>query len=871
MDRTLRGEDETGLCRARFALNSLNATLSSESIPTGFARAAAQFAGRIAVSAPGGQWTYAELDRRSRFFAAEILERLGENSEPVALLMEHAAPLIAAIFGVLKANKIYLALDPNHPAEQLAAMLASSGANLLLADKSNLPLANSFASGQLKIMQVAGNFSGDLPRINFPGISAEAGAWLMFTSGSTSAPKGVWQNHRGIMHEAEIYAELAGITPEDRVSLLTSCGLSASGATLFAALLSGATLCPFHVRSQGVERLADWLRSERITIFHSVPTIFRHLARATNGKNSFGSVRLVRLGGEPVLRGDVEIFRQQCPDNCRLVQSLSSTETGIISTFTMDKHTVLQNQRVPSGHAVRGVEIFLVDEKNQPVQNGGEGKIAVRSARLRQGYWRQPELTAEKFLPDGRDPNVRIFISNDVGRFLPDGSLEYLGRADQLVKIRGQRVDLSEVEAALLATELVKEVVVTARADESGEKRLAAYVVPRAGASASAQNFRRELYTQLPEYMIPQDIVALEKLPWTAAGKIDRQALPPPPENRPPARRGSEPRDLVESQLARIWQSVLGLPRIDRHDDFFDLGGTSIQSAEVLARIEESFGAALSPSTLVEHSTIERLAGLIAGYVVIPSPRPLVPLRAADAGRPLFLIHSGQGDVASYGLLARRLPGRPIYGLQSVGLQGESWPLMSISAMARRYLPDIIASDPAGPYLLGATCMGGMVAFELAHMLVRQGRKVGLLALFDVPYPLPKWQHHDWIERLYGPIRDPVRDAFRMLRWSIIRAGGLGHNPHRLPAYRRFVAHMNSRANRSYKPEFFPGAMTLFITAESKSPREDLRLVMRRYAQDARVVSIPGHRSGLFVRPAVDELARQLQNALELAEGKGPP
>jgi acyl-coenzyme A synthetase/AMP-(fatty) acid ligase len=151
------------------------------------------------------------------------------------------------------------------------------------------------------------------------------------------------------------------------------------------------------------------------------------------------------------------------------VQSLSSTETGIISTFTMDKHTVLQNERVPSGHAVRGVEIFLVDEKNQPVQNGGEGKIAVRSARLRQGYWRQPELTAEKFLSDGRDPNVRIFISNDVGRFLPDGSLEYLGRADQLVKIRGQRVDLSEVEAALLATELVKEVVVTARADESGK------------------------------------------------------------------------------------------------------------------------------------------------------------------------------------------------------------------------------------------------------------------------------------------------------------------------------------------------------------------------------------------------------------------
>jgi pimeloyl-ACP methyl ester carboxylesterase len=327
----------------------------------------------------------------------------------------------------------------------------------------------------------------------------------------------------------------------------------------------------------------------------------------------------------------------------------------------------------------------------------------------------------------------------------------------------------------------------------------------------------------------------------------------------------------VESQLARIWQSVLGISGIGRHDDFFDLGGTSIQSAEVLARIAELFGASLSPSTLVEHSTIERLAGLVAGYVVIPSPKPLVPLRAADAGRPLFLIHSGQGDVATYGLLTRRLPGRPIYGLQSIGLQGESWPLMSISAMAQRYLAEIVAKDPTGPYLLGATCMGGMVAFELAQMLIRQGRKVGLLALFDVPYPLPKWQHHDRTERLYGPIRDPVRDAFRMLRWFIVRSAGLGRSQHSLTAYRRFVGNMNSRANRSYKPAFFPGAMTLFITAETKYPREDLRLAMRRYAQDSRVIPIPGNRSGLFVQPAVDELARQLQGCLELAGGKESP
>jgi amino acid adenylation domain-containing protein len=872
--RALRGEDETRLRHVRFPLKtsaeSLNAILSSESIPSRFAQAIARFAARIAVSAPAGQWTYAELDRRSNFIAAKIISQLGEVSEPVALLMDHDAPLIAAILGALKANKIYLALDPNHPPEQLAAMLANSGAKLLLTNNKNLALANSLASKELKIFPGAESFPGDLPRANFPEIHADADAWLMFTSGSTSAPKGVWQNHRGIVHEAEIYAELIGLTPDDRVSLLASCGLSASGATLFATLITGATLGLFHVRSQGVERLADWLPRERITIFHSVPTVFRHLARAADGKNSFETLRLVRLGGEPVLRGDVEMFRRQCPDNCRFVQSLSSTETGMISTFAMDKQTVVKNPRVPSGYAVRGAEIFLVDEKNEPLKNGGEGKIAVRSARLRQGYWRQPELTEEKFLPDGRDPNFRIFISNDLGKFLPDGALEHLGRADQLVKIHGQRVDLGEVETALLATERVKEAVVIALEDESGEKRLAAYIVPRPGANVSSQNSRRELRAQLPDYMIPNDFVVLEKLPQTPGGKIDRRALPlpPTPANKNGLGRGQRPRDVVETRLARIWELVLNFSPVGRTDDFFELGGTSLQSVEVLLHIEELFGVSLPPSTLAEHSTIEKMAVLLVDHAVIPSPSPLVKLRDGAGGRPLFLIHSGQGDVASYGLLTRRLPGRPIYGLQSVGLHGESWPLMSVSAMARCYLPEIIAQDPTGPYLIAGTCMGGMVALELAQLLVQQGRQVGLLALLDSLHPRQSWGHHEWREKFYGVLRDPVRDAFRRLRWSIIHASGLGRGTRWLPSYRRFVTHMNSRANRSYKPKPYPGAITIFITADTKFVGEDLRFSMQRYAKESHVITIPGNRIKLFIKPAVDELARQLQSRLESAENK---
>jgi thioesterase domain-containing protein len=193
---------------------------------------------------------------------------------------------------------------------------------------------------------------------------------------------------------------------------------------------------------------------------------------------------------------------------------------------------------------------------------------------------------------------------------------------------------------------------------------------------------------------------------------------------------------------------------------------------------------------------------------------------------------------------------------------------MSVPAMARRYLPEIISKDPTGPYLLGGTCMGGMVAFELAQMLVRQGREVALLAMLDVRHPLKSWQHHQLKERIYASLRDPVRDGFRILRWSIARSAGLTRNARRLPAYRRFVAHMNSLANRSYTPKFYPGAATLFVSVETKFPREDLRLLMRRHLQESKIITIPGNRSGLFIQPAVDELARQLEICLDLAERK---
>lgn len=837
----------------------------SVSIPGRFAEAAARFDAHTAIVAPAAQWTYRELDERSSAIALAIRERCGKDSTVVALLMEHDAPLIAGVLGALKAGKVYHVLDPNHPTETLAAVLGVSGAKLLIADEANWRMATSLAAAQLALLQITEDFFSVRPMGKLPEVSEADPAWLMFTSGSTSSPKGVWQDHRGLLAEAQVYAELISLTTADRLALVASLGLSASGATLFAALLNGATLCPFHVRSQGVERLADWLRRERITVFHSVPTIFRQLAQTPVARQSFENVRLVRLGGEPVLGDDVELFRQFSRDDCRLMQSFSSTETGMISTFAISRSTEVPGQKLPAGRPVRGVEVMLLDEENQPLNNGGEGRIAVCSRHLRQGYWRQPELTAERFVADPRDPDSRMFISNDVGRFLLDGTLAHLGRVDQQIKIRGQRVDLEEVEAALRAVEGVEDAAVQALTEPSGETQLVAYLISREQGAELFRACLAALRTRLPHYMIPSRVVWLDKLPQTASGKVDRRALPPPPAQCQPELApdpGPKPRDGIERKVARVWETVLGINSLSRTQDVFDLGANSLQATEALVALEETFGVVLSPANLIEHSTVESQAALIADHMVVRSPRSLVCLRAAESGRPLFLVHSGHGDVATYAQLARRLPGRPIYGLQAAGMQGESWPQMSVRAMARRYLPEIQGADPTGPYLLGGTCMGGLVAFELACLLVKQGKEVRLLGLLDTTAPPFGGRRSPWNEMLL----DPLRDTLRIARWAVLRSLGYGRSGSSLPAYRHFIGSITSRARYYYRPGFYPGTITAFATAETPYPRGDRRKLMSRHAQSMRWITIPGRREDLFLKPAVDELAQQFEACLQEAE-----
>jgi amino acid adenylation domain-containing protein len=837
------------------------------SIPARFRQMAELHPSRMALG--GGAWqpTYAELDVATNRLANFLISSGGKAGDRVALLMRHDAQLIAAALAVLKAGRIVVVLNPTDPPARFKQILDDAEPSLIVADFSNENLAGQIAQKKQTVLCFEKQNSGPAhdPEIK---IEPTGIAWLIYTSGSTGRPKGVMQTHRNIAHNVLRLSRGMDLKAEDRVILLASPSGGQGAATTWCALLKGAALFPFPIKEKGATGLKRWMLENKITVYVSSTSVFRSFVKTLDAADRFPDTRLVRFGSEAATANDFAAFQKHFSDKSVLLNSLSSSETGNITQnrFGHDYHAV--ENRLPVGWPSNGIEILLLDENGQKVRDGETGEIIVRSNYLSPGYWHNELLTAERFSQNG--DGVRAFRSGDLGRRTVGGSLIFMDRKDAQIKINGYRVELFEIEDALTQLPEVEGAFVSARTMPNGDNQLVAHVIPRARQNCTAEILRNALHKSLPAYMTPAHFLFVEKFPLTPNGKIDREALPLPPDNKKNLRRSERPRDIVESRLTKIWESALGISPIGRHDDFFDLGGTSLQSVEVLLLIEEFFDASLPPSILTEYNTIEKLAAVIAGYVVIDSPSPLVLLHEANGGRPLFLVHSGQGDVTTYGPLSRRLQDRPVYGLQSVGLHGESWPLMSVPAMARRFLPEIISKDPTGPYLLAGTCMGGMVAFELAQMLVRQGREVALLALLDSSHPLPSWQHHEWKEKIYGSLRNPVRDAFRILRWFAIRRAGLGRRTRWLPAYRRFVTHMNSRAYHSYQPDSWPGNLTLFLTAETKFPKEDRRLLMSRYARATNTITIPGNRAGLFIKPAVDELARQLQACLESAEDKRP-
>jgi amino acid adenylation domain-containing protein len=537
----------------------------------------------VALVFEGEELTYAELDRRANRIANH-LRGLGVGPDVrVALCVERSADMVVGLLGVLKAGGAYVPLDPEYPAERLAYMLQDSGAAVLLTQERLRELLPEHAGPVVCLDEDAALLAWSTER---PGVevSPEHLAYVIYTSGSTGRPKGVMVEHASLANHTAWQIAAFGVGTQDRVLQRTSISFDASVWEIWTTLSAGAQLRLLPPGDQRDPRaIGRAIREGAVTIAQFVPSLLHAVLDALEESAELGC-RYLFCGGEP-LPADL-VRRARAHGVARVVNLYGPTEATIDATWHESDHAV--ERSLPIGRPIRNTRVYVLSARGEPVPVGVAGELYIGGAGLARGYLNRPELTAERFVEDPFNavPGARMYRTGDLGRWLPDGTIEFLGRTDQQVKIRGFRIELGEIEARLAEHPVVRDTVVLAREDAPGEKRLVAYVV--SGAQIGAEALRTHLLECLPEYMVPAAYVQLDELPRTPNGKVDRKALPAP-EGDAYARSGYEaPLGPVEETLAGIWAEVLGVERVGRWDDFFQLGGHSLLAVTLIERMRRA-------------------------------------------------------------------------------------------------------------------------------------------------------------------------------------------------------------------------------------------------------------------------------------------
>ena len=589
---------------------------------------------QLAVLANDGAFSYRAIDHIAERVARAIGGQQLPNSGPIAILLPQSAQTLAALLGCLKAGYSFLVLPPTFPLPRLRAIWADARSPLLLTDSHHWQQALAIATTPaqcLNLEQLAASKPASTSNATTTS-DASALAALFYTSGTTGEPKGVMWSQTLVLHTARQNQMLYGLTPQDRIAILTSFGFGAAMTLGFAALLNGATVCLVDEHLNDPSALLCQLQQQTVTVLGLPPVgLLRQImdmlehGSATGGglDRELLALRLVLLGGQPLRRQDVMRFYHCFGEQVMLRYRLAGSETMLMCDLPITPQTVYPGDDVPVGYAAPDKEILLLDEDRQPVKLGEIGEIVVRSRYLAAGYWQAPMLTAATFLVDPTDADQRLCFTGDMARMTPEGLLFHLGRKDNMVKVRGYRVQLEAVEAALIRLNAIDEAVVVAHATRNGEQQLLAYYTSKANPPPTTTALRQALLAHLPAFMLPARFIALASLPRNATGKLDRAALPPPGAERPAL--GTPfvaPRSEQEQQIADLWAELLAVDEVGVDDNFFELGGDSISLLRISTLLSQRFGYTI-PTRYYTMPTIRYLAqGLTTATADLPATMP---------------------------------------------------------------------------------------------------------------------------------------------------------------------------------------------------------------------------------------------------------
>jgi amino acid adenylation domain-containing protein len=716
----------------------------------------------VAVTYQDDSLTYAQLNSRANRLARYLRASDVGPEDVVALLGRRTPDLLAAILAVMKAGAAYLPLNPSDPSQRHARLVLQSGSVMALAAGEFL----SGLSGAIESVHPAQrppvncleeSLQRDFNEEDLPTPSVARNlAYVIYTSGSTGEPKGAMLEQAGMINHIFAKIKDLDLRSSDVTAQTASQCFDISVWQFLAALVVGGRV---HIVKDELTRdpigLLNEVTRAGVTVLETVPSLLRGMTDELDVISreglSLSQLRWMLVTGEAL---EPELCRNwfEIYPSVPLLNAYGPTEcSDDVSHFVVDAATVEEQRCVPIGYPVSNMRLYVLDGKLYPVPQGVAGELYVGGIGVGRGYLNDPAQTAEAFIPDpfGPDAGARLYRTGDLVRHRL-GNLEFLGRIDHQVKVRGHRIELREIEAVLQKHAAVRQSLVIAREETPGQKQLVAYVVGQERVPVNVTELREFLKESLPEYMIPAAFVVLDAVPLNANGKVDRKALPEPERvDLVSEETYLAPRNVLELQLAQIWQAILAVEQVGVRDNFFDLGGHSLLAVRLIAQIRKRIGQELPLATLIEAATIERLAAFLSEQDAKRQRSPLVSIQPKGTHTPFFCVHPGSGNVLCYLSLAQRLGSEwPFYGLQDPNTledpeqQSTSNFELPLETMAAQYLEAVRAVQPKGPYLLGGWSFGGFVAYEMAQQLRNRGEEVSLLAILDT-----------------GPVFEIMRDA----------------------------------------------------------------------------------------------------------------
>ena len=849
--------------------------------------------GRCAVECDGRLLTYRELNAKANQLANYLVKSGVKPETFLGIHLDRSLDLLVGLLGILKAGAAYVPMDPSFPKDRLAYMMEDAGISTVVTQADLLSALPQSCQTVICLDREWEKIEReDAGNLNVPLLSTNL-ANTIYTSGSTGKPKGVMIEHRSAVNFLASMQKEPGFKENDVLLAVTTVSFDIAAMELFLPLITGGRVVM--ARKDEVidgHLLLKLIERRGVTTLQATPATWKLMIDA--GWRSTPTLRML-CGGEPLPR---ELANKMLERGGELWNMYGPTETTVWSSV---RKIQPGNDPVLIGPPIANTQFYIVDRKMQPVPIGVPGELLIGGDGLSRGYLNRPELTAERFVENPfSDSESRVYKTGDLARFRPNGTIEFLGRLDSQVKVRGFRVELGEIEQCLIQHEGVQDAVVLTWNDGNVDKRLVAYFIPAVGAQVTVSEFREFLQQKLPAYMIPSFFVEMETFPLTPNGKIDRRSFPEPEISKLERDAGYvAPQGELEAQLAGIWRKALNVERIGANDNFFELGGHSLLAAQLFAQIERKLGMNLPLAILFQAPTIRQLSEKIKQNTWKSSWNSLVPIQPQGDKPALFLIHGAEGNVLLYNRLAQKLgKDQPLYGLQSRGLDGHEPMETEIESMAAKYLEEIKLARPKGPYYLGGYCLGGTIALEVAQQLRRAGDAVALLAMIETynlqsrpPVSFSLKAIHK-TQNLYFQVRNLLlslsegtsrffTEKFRVeigrlkVKCDILYSQFFNQfHPGRRLGYQHLrINVVNDKAQAAYRPAPYDGKIILFRPKAFYRRFSDRSFGWGEVArQGVEVVEMPNYPRGLLNDPFVDALADRLKAEIEkIRDGNSSP